>query len=111
MITMYGIPNCDTVKKAKKALEASGVEYEFVDFKKTKPSKKNLKEWKAFFGEWPINKRGTTYRKLKEEFDGASDAGLVDLMIENTSVIKRPVLEKNGKVLCLGFDKEVFEKL
>jgi Spx/MgsR family transcriptional regulator len=111
MIKMYGIPNCDTVKKAKKALEAKGVEFEFVDFKKVSPTKKNITDWKKFMGEWPINKRGTTFRKLKEDFEAASDAQTVNLIIENSSVIKRPVVEKNGKVLCMGLDKEVFEKL
>ena len=111
MIKMYGIPNCDTVKKAKKALEAKSIEFEFVDFKKKAPTKKNLKDWKQFLGEWPINKRGTTFRKLKESFEAASDSEIIDLMIENSSAIKRPILEKDGVVLCLGFDKEVFEKL
>ncbi len=111
MIKMYGIPNCDTVKKAKKALEAKDIAFDFIDFKKSVPTKKNLKDWKAFLGEWPINKRGTTFRKLKEEFESANDTQTVELIIENSSVIKRPILEKDGKVLCLGFDKEIFESL
>lgn len=111
MITMYGIPNCDTVKKAKKALEERDVEFEFINFKKVDPTKKNITDWKKFLGEWPINKRGTTFRKLKEEFESANDSQTLKLIIENSSVIKRPILEKNGKVLCLGLDKEVIEKL
>ncbi|ATH06983.1 arsenate reductase [Halobacteriovorax marinus] len=111
MIKMYGIPNCDTVKKAKKFLEEGGVEFSFVDFKKTAPTEKDIKNWKKSFGEWPINKRGTTYRKLKDEFESASDAEVVKLICDNSSVIKRPILEQDGKTLCLGFDKEVFGSL
>lgn len=111
MIKMYGIPNCDTVKKAKKALEAKDIEYTFVDFKKSAPTKKNVTDWKKFLGEWPINKRGTTFRKLKSDFEQASDAQTISLIIENSSVIKRPVIEQDGVVLCLGMDKEVFENL
>lgn len=111
MVKMYGIPNCDTVKKAKKFLEENGVEFEFVDFKKVTPTEKKIKSWKKVFGDWPVNKRGTTFRKLKEEFESANDTEIIKLIAENTSLIKRPVLENKGKVLCLGFDKEVFGSL
>lgn len=112
MYLLYGIPNCDTVKKAKKSLEQRGVEFEFVNLKKESPSKALLERWKkAFDGQWPINKKGRTYRQLKEEIESMSDKELVGLITENTSLIKRPVLEKNGKVVCFGYDEDTFNRL
>ncbi len=111
MIKMYGIPNCDTVKKARKFLDENKIEFEFVDFKKVAPTEKEIKTWKKTFGDWPVNKRGTTFRKLKEEFESANDKEIVKLISENSSVIKRPILEENGTAICFGFDKEAFENL
>ena len=108
---MYGIPNCDTVKKARKFLDENGVDFEFIDFKKVTPTEKEIKSWKKSFGDWPVNKRGTTFRKLKDEFEAGSDREIITLISENLSVIKRPILENNGKTLCFGFDKEVFGNL
>lgn len=109
--TLYGIPNCDTVKKAKNALDESGIEYEFVNFKKTLPNKTQLKRWKSFFQEWPVNRRGPTFRKHKEDFEQASAPRKIELMIENTSMIKRPILEKKGAVIAMGFEPETYSKL
>lgn len=111
MFTLYGIPNCDTVKKARKKLEAKGVEYNFFDFKKESPSKEMLKRWESFFGELPANKRGPTFRKIKEQFEAGSAAQKQKLLLENLSAIKRPILEKGKKVLAIGFDEGVYEKL
>jgi Spx/MgsR family transcriptional regulator len=108
---MYGIPNCDTVKKAKKALEEKSIEFEFVDFKKVAPTEKDLKRWKKAMGEWPVNPRGRTFKVIKEEFEAATDKKKVELMAENTSAIKRPILENNGEVIAFGFDKEVYSEL
>ena len=68
MYKIYGIPNCNTVKKALTHLDKAGVTYEFVNFKKEPPTVKLLKDWKVAFGDWPVNKKGPTYRKIKEEF-------------------------------------------
>lgn len=111
MIQMYGIPNCDTVKKARKFLEAKGVEYTFFNFKKEAPNKTMLKRWKSFFGELPANKRGPTFRKIKEEYESANAAGKEALLLENLSAIKRPILEKDGKVLAIGFKDEEYSSL
>ncbi len=111
MIKMYGIPNCDTVKKAKKFLQENNIEFEFVDFKKVTPTEKEILSWKKSFGDWPVNKRGTTFRKLKDDFEAANDKEVISLISENLSVVKRPILEKGGKTLCFGFDKEVFGSL
>lgn len=111
MLTMYGIPNCDTVKKARKKLESQGLEYEFFNFKKETPTKDMLKRWEKFFGELPANKRGPTFRKIKEEYEGATAAGKIKLLMENLSAIKRPILEKGKKVVAIGFDEEVYSKI
>lgn len=108
MFTMYAIPNCDTVKKARTFLDKKKIAYEFVDFKKTPPTKDQIKRWADFMGELPANKKGTTYKKVKDEFESLTPAKKIDFMIENSSMIKRPVLEKNGKTLAIGFDEETY---
>ena len=108
MFTMYAIPNCDTVKKARTFLDKKKIAYEFVDFKKTPPTKDQIKRWADFMGELPANKKGTTYKKVKDEFESLTQAKKIDFMIENSSMIKRPVLEKNGKTLAIGFDEETY---
>lgn len=111
MIKMYGIPNCDTVKKARTYLEKKGVEYEFVDFKKTPPTAADIERWKKAFGEWPLNKKGPTFRKNQEAFEKLTDAKIPAFIIANTSMIKRPILEEKNKVLAFGFDEEKYKKL
>ena len=111
MYTLYGIPNCDTVKKAKKKLESNGVEFEFVNFKKEQPTTKQINNWKKSFGDWPINKKGRTYKQLKDEIDSLATKEIPGFIAENTSLIKRPILEEDGNVLCFGFDEEVIEGL
>ena len=111
MLKMYGIKNCDTVKKAMKFLEANGAEFSFVDLKKECPSDDLLKSWKSSLGEWPVNRRGRTFRQFSEEFDAASDSEKIKLIQENTSLIRRPVLVKGKKILCMGFDKDIYDSL
>lgn len=111
MISMYAIANCDTVKKARKFLEEKGIEYTFVDFKKTPPTKEQIKRWGEFMGELPANKKGLTYRKYKDEFEALTPAKKVDFLIEHSSMIKRPVLEKNNKTLYVGFDVDGYTGL
>lgn len=111
MYKVYGIPNCDTVKKARKHLEGSSIDFEFVDFKKTPPTSTLVKGWKKSLGDWPINTRGTTYRKLKADFEGATEAQTLKLILDNPSVIKRPVLEKNKKFISIGYKKDEYDSL
>ncbi len=111
MFKMYGIPNCDTVKKARKSLEEKGLDYEFFNFKKEVPTSEMLKRWENFFGELPANKRGPTFRKIKESYEAGNKAAQEKLLLENLSAIKRPILEKKGKVIAIGFDIEVYETL
>tara|TARA_B100000925_G_scaffold38262_1_gene25044 strand:+ start:1957 stop:2295 length:339 start_codon:yes stop_codon:yes gene_type:complete len=103
MIKVYGIKNCDTVKKAIKELNELGIEFDFIDFKKESPKKDWILRWEKFWGELPANKRGPTFRKIKEGYESSNKSGQIKLLIENSSAIKRPVLEKNGKVLNIGF--------
>lgn len=106
---VYGIKNCDTVKKALKFLNENEVEYEFVDFKKVSPTKADLQRWKKVFGDLPVNKRGTTFRKIKEAYEAATESEKVNLLIENSSAIKRPVVE--GKINLLGFNAQEWSEL
>ena len=100
MIKLYGIPNCNTMKKARKWLEANGIEYTFHDYKKSGVPEKNLKQWVKKAGwETVLNRRGTTWRKLDEKIrNNIDEASAIEVMLENPSAIKRPVLE-NGKTL------------
>lgn len=108
---MYGIPNCDTVKKARVALEKKKIDYDFVDFKETPPTAEDLKRWENFFGELPANKKGPTFRKIKDEFEAATPKQQLELLLDNTSAIKRPILESGSKVLCFGYDEDLYKKL
>lgn len=111
MYKIYGIPNCNTVKKALNALEANKKPFEFINFKKEAPTKVQLKAWKEAFGDWPANKKGPTFRKIKEDFDNATAAGKAQILIDNTSAIKRPILMKGTKVIAFGFEEETYKKL
>lgn len=112
MITVYGIPNCDTVKKARAWLTERGVAYVFHDFKKQGVPPDRLDAWLAELG-WQavLNRKGTTWRKL----DAAAQATVVDaasakaLMLVQASVIKRPVVAW-GERLTVGFDSVQWEQ-
>ena len=113
-IILYGIPNCDTVKKARAWLAENGVAYTFHDFKKAGISADKLHAWAAAAGwEALLNRKGTTWRGL----DAATQATVVDapsaiaLMAQHTSVIKRPVVERlAGAELLVGFDAGAWAK-
>ena len=99
-MNVYGIPNCDTVKKARKWLTEQGVEFNFIDFKKSPPTTEQIKHWVDTAGiEVVLNKRGTTWRKLDEETKATKDESvLINLMSEQPSMIKRPIFEFNGQI-------------
>ncbi|WP_207428173.1 ArsC family reductase [Pedobacter sp. SYSU D00535] len=110
---VYGIKNCDTVKKVLNWLNENKVEYEFHDFKKLGISEEKLEEWNAKLGwESLLNKKGTTWKKLDPEAQNSVvDArSAYQLMMDKTSVIKRPVVEK-GEALVLGFNPDALENL
>ena len=111
MIKLFGIPNCDTVKKARAFLETHKLDYTFIDFKKSSPTPDDLKKWSEAFGGWPVNTKGTTYKKFKDKFESLGEAQKGIFLSQNTSMIKRPILEKSGKVLYFGFDEENYKKI
>lgn len=111
-ITLYGIPNCDTVKKARAWLSAQGLEYQFHDFKKQGVPELQLDTWiKALGWEPLVNTRGTTWRRL----DDATRAGVTDaasarnLMLAQPSVIKRPVVQWSDGLMSVGFDAKAWQ--
>ncbi len=113
---MYGIKNCDTIKKAKKWLDESGIEFDFHDYKKDGLSRTQLNVFVQALGwEALVNKRGTTYRKLEEDVkENMDQASAIDVMLENPSIIKRPLLEiksNNDKRYLLGFKAEQYQDL
>ena len=112
MIKLYGIPNCDTMKKARKWLDSNGMDYEFHDYKKLGVPEKNLKQWVKKAG-WQVvlNKRGTTWRKLDDNIKSSIDeVSAIQVMLENPSAIRRPVLE-SGNTLLIGFKLEEYKTL
>lgn len=109
MLTVYGIPNCDTVKKARTWLTGQGLAFEFHDYKKQGVPADRLDAWIQAVGwEVLVNRQGTTWRKLDEATKaGVSDAASAKaLMLDNASVIKRPVIEQDGQVRVVGFDEK-----
>lgn len=113
MYTVYGIPNCNTVKKALDWLKEHQVAYEFHDYKKKGITAEKLQSWAAQTGwEALVNKKGTTWRQLDAAAQASvtSEKAAVTLMQEKNSVIKRPLIEKNNKVVALGFDEEAYQK-
>jgi len=113
MITVYGIPNCDTVKKARAWLAEHGLQAAFHDFKKQGVPADLLPEWLAAFGcDKLVNRAGTTWRKLDEAARAAvvDDASAMALMRAEPSVIKRPVVRWADGALTLGFGAEMFKE-
>lgn len=112
MTTLYGIPNCDTVKKARKWLETNDVSYTFHNYKKDGVPEKELKKWIKKVG-WEVllNRRGTTWRKLGDKTkDNINETSATKIMLGNPSIIKRPVIE-SGKTLLIGFDDSNYQQL
>lgn len=107
-IHLYGIPNCDTVKKARVWLEAAGWEYTFHDYKKEGADPERIAGWIAAAGlDVVVNRKGTTFRALSDEDKArAADAAAASaLLAANPSVIKRPIVEHSGGLL-VGFKPE-----
>jgi Spx/MgsR family transcriptional regulator len=106
-LILYGIANCDTVRKARAWLAERGVDHAFHDYKRQGVPADRLDAWISAVGwETLVNRQGTTWRKLDE----ATRAGIVDvasaraLMLANASVIRRPLVERDGRVIAVGFD-------
>ena len=108
MINIYGIPNCNSVKKTRVWLEEHGVAYQFHDFKKSGIDEKILKQWlKTIPRDVLVNKKGTTWRGLStdEQALTSTDAGAIELMLTKTNVIKRPVVVTDGG-MWVGHDED-----
>ncbi len=104
MITVYGIKNCDSVKKALKFLNEHKIDYSFVDFKQTPQNTENIKNWCGIVSvDLLFNKRGTTYRTLSLKDRTLERDDKIALMAEHNMLIKRPVIEYNDQ-LIVGFD-------
>ena len=111
-ITIYGIKNCDTMKKARAWLDKAGIDYVFHDYKTAGIEKDKLETWAKKAGwETLLNKAGTTFKKLPDkDKDGLTEAKAIKLMLAQPSMIKRPVLELGGGKLLVGFKPEAYEK-
>ncbi|ERL56090.1 arsenate reductase [Psychrobacter aquaticus] len=121
-ITIYGIKSCSTMKKAFNKLDELGVSYEFHDYKKQGIDRQSVQRWVDELGiDKVLNKRGTTWRKLDDSQKLAADASAnhaIKLLVENTSMIKRPMVEgqlldknQGQTILLCGFDEIEFEKV
>jgi arsenate reductase len=110
--TLYGIPNCDTMKKARAWLESQRLDYEFHDYKKSGIERARLESWIRSVGwETLLNRAGTTFRKLPDAAKThLTAAKAMKLMLEQPSMIKRPVLER-GETLLVGFSPEKYVAL
>jgi arsenate reductase len=110
-ITIYGIKNCDTMKKARAWLDSHGLAYDFHDYKSAGIDKDRLKRWSDKVG-WDIllNRAGTTFRKLPDaDREDLNEKMALALMLAQPSMIKRPVLDLDGKLL-VGFKPEIYAK-
>ena len=113
MKTVYAIPNCNTVKKALDWLQKNKIAYEFHDYKKKGITATVLTNWCKQVGwEALINKKGATWRQLPKEIQESitTQKAAIALMMEKTSIIKRPLIEGDGKILALGFDETDYKK-
>ena len=110
-ITIYGIKNCDTMKKARVWLDKRGVKYSFHDYKAEGIDKERLAKWAKDAGwETLLNRAGTTFRKLADkDKENITEKKAIALMLAQPSMIKRPVLE-TGRKLLVGFKPEIYEK-
>jgi arsenate reductase (glutaredoxin) len=111
---LYGIANCNTVKKARDWLDANSIEYEFHDFKKLGVNRQLLENWLSQIEDSKlINRAGMTWRNLDASTKDSinSKETVIKLMSEKTSVIKRPILEKEGQIVALGFSESEYQSL
>ena len=113
MLKVYGIPNCNTVKKATTWLKEHNFAYEFHDYKKKGISQEKLQEWLTQVPhEKLVNRAGTTFKSLSDDEKSkiTDNASAIALMLEKTSVIKRPIVESN-KILAVGFKVEEYDAI
>ncbi len=109
-VTIYGIPNCDTMKKARAWLDSRGLAYAFHDYKKAGIDRERLATWSKEVGwETLLNRAGTTFRNLPDaDKQGVDEDKAIALMLARPSLIKRPVLDLGGGKLLVGFKPEIY---
>ncbi|MBL4608110.1 MAG: ArsC family reductase [Pseudomonadales bacterium] len=112
MMTLYGIKNCDTVRKARRWLEQADINYQFHDFRSEGLDAALIQVWINALGwEALVNKRSTTWRNLPEESKNSlSEKTVIGLLIEQPTLIKRPVLDKQGQIY-LGFKEQDYQQI
>ena len=112
MTTLYGIPNCNTIKKAKDWLNNQQIDFDFFNYKKQDITKALLKKWIKQVGwEGLLNKKGMTWRKLDvQQKENVDETKAMQIMLDNPSIIKRPILEANKQIL-VGFIEEDYQQL
>ena len=113
MYIVYGIPNCDTIKKAVSWLQENKIAYTFHNYKKENVSAAKLTSWcKQLRWETFLNKKSATWRDMEPAIQASinTEKAAVTLMIEKTSIIKRPVIEKDGIVIMVGFDESTYSR-
>jgi arsenate reductase len=111
MITIYGIKNCSTVKKALNWLDENDIKYHFSDYKKEGANEEKLKELVQKFGwEKIANSKGMTWRKLEDHQKPTDEKSAIAVMMEKTSIIKRPIID-DGKNQIIGFDIKEYERV
>ncbi|UXZ05328.1 ArsC/Spx/MgsR family protein [Moraxella nasicaprae] len=117
-ITVYGIKNCNTMKKAFDFLGERGIAYEFFDYKKSVLSQADFERFVGLFGDKVINKQGTTYRKFDDETKAmlASDdlSAVYQIVKSNQSVLKRPIItgeHHNEAIALIGFDENLYQEV
>ena len=112
MLTLYGIANCDTVKKARRWLDGRGIEHVFHDYKKQGLDAGQLRAWADELGwETLLNRRGTTWRKLPETVrEGMDEARAIQLMLASPSLVRRPLLD-TGTARHVGFSETHYQEL
>jgi Spx/MgsR family transcriptional regulator len=110
-MVLFGIPNCDTVKKAIEWLKENNIAFTFHDYKKQGIDAATLKKWSNQVG-WEIllNKKSSTWRGLADATQAATtnQKKAVEVMVQNPTIIKRPVIETDGNILAIGFDEEKY---
>ncbi|GAB2541682.1 ArsC family reductase [Spirosoma aerophilum] len=111
MYILYAIPNCDTVKKARAWLASHTVTYQFHDYKKQGIDQKTIQNWLTQ-KPWEelVNRSGLTWKKLPDNEKPTDAASAVALMMEKPSVIRRPLIEKDGQIIALGFNETTYEE-
>lgn len=114
-MTLYGIPNCDTVKKARTYLDNQSIDYTFHDYRKDGISPEKIKGWLTNVPlEKLLNKASTTYKELteKQKASVVTKAPAIKIMVKYPTIIKRPVLENDrGEVMALGFKEDIYKEI